>query len=207
MTDFLSSNLTGQGTIAERIAIQTSCNPFNQPAAAKVGRQLSRPSITPWKIHPLGTMVPSYSQSGPFVGRKPGYLSFRRVLSVEERLATVDGWLDRALAFLPVGWANFTVLFEELKSLDHSQRFIHATPERQIVDDLVANNAIFVDQEQTSERDSVSHQDVIVPGNLFVKVGDQRVVDLSNTALISRGMSPGQMREMAVDGNTDDFHS
>ncbi|MFN9420978.1 MAG: sialate O-acetylesterase [Pirellula sp.] len=29
---------------------------------------LSRPSITPWKIHPLGTMVPSYSQIATFVG-------------------------------------------------------------------------------------------------------------------------------------------
>jgi hypothetical protein len=29
---------------------------------------LSRPTITPWKIHPLGTMVPSYSQNATFVG-------------------------------------------------------------------------------------------------------------------------------------------
>ena len=29
---------------------------------------LSQPSRTPWKIHPLGTMVPSYSQNATFVG-------------------------------------------------------------------------------------------------------------------------------------------
>jgi hypothetical protein len=29
---------------------------------------LPQPSRTPWKIHPLGTMVPSYSQNATFVG-------------------------------------------------------------------------------------------------------------------------------------------
>jgi len=143
--------------------------------------------VTVWPLYFGSILKPSYC-----------YLSFRSIFSVEERFATVDGWLDRALAFLPVGWADFAILLKELKSLDHSQRFIHAASKRQIVDDLVADNTIFVDQEQTSERDSVSHKDVVVPGNLFVKVGDQRVIDLSDTTLISRRISPGQMREMMI---------
>ena len=52
---------------------------------------------------------------------------------------------------------------EELQGFDHPQGFLDAAAERQIVDDLVADDAALVDQEQPAEGDAAGEQDVVRP--------------------------------------------
>ena len=75
------------------------------------------------------------------------------VFGAEELFAFVDAWFDCPFAFLPVGRADFAVLFEELEGLDHSESFVDRAPQGQIVDDLVADDPFLVDQEQASQVD------------------------------------------------------
>ena len=79
------------------------------------------------------------------------------ILGAEELLAVLDRRLDRPRTLVPVGGADFAVGFDELQGLDHSQGFIHAPAQRQVVDDLMPDDAGLVDQEQAPQGDS-GHQ-------------------------------------------------
>ena len=69
------------------------------------------------------------------------------VFGAEELFAFVHAWFDCPFAFLPVGRADFAVLFEELEGLDHSESFVDRASQGQIVDDLMAYDSILVDQD------------------------------------------------------------
>ena len=127
------------------------------------------------------------------------------VFGAEELFAFVDAWFDCPFAFLPVGRADFAVLFEELEGLDHSESFVDRAPQGQIVDDLVADDPILVDQEQASQGDGVSDEYVVVSGDLFIQIGDQGVLDRSDAPLVTRDVSPGQVGKVAIDRHADDF--
>ncbi len=71
----------------------------------------------------------------------------------------------------------------------------------------MAYDAGFVDQEQATQGDGFTNQDVVVASDLLVEVGDERIIDLTEATLISRRVSPSQVRVVAVDGNADDLNA
>jgi len=65
---------------------------------------------------------------------------------------------DGFVSLMPVGRANVSVLFIELKSINNAQRFVNIASERKVVDNLVADDALPVNQERSAERDAVFAQ-------------------------------------------------
>ena len=56
--------------------------------------------------------------------------------------------IECLLSFLPVGRADLAVFAYELHGIHYAQGFVYRTPDRQVVDQFVAYEAVFVDQEQ-----------------------------------------------------------
>lgn len=75
-------------------------------------------------------------------------LALARILLGKELLAARGRGLDRGGPFLPVRRAEFAVLLEILQGLHHSQGFIDAAAQWQVVDHLVPHDPLLVDQKQ-----------------------------------------------------------
>ncbi len=71
----------------------------------------------------------------------------------------------------------------------------------------MANDARLVDQEKSSEGYCIINQDVVIASNLLVEVGNEWVVDLSETALGTRQVAPGEVGIVAIHRNADNFHA
>ena len=56
------------------------------------------------------------------------------------------------VTFLPIHWANFTVLLKVLESIDHTDTFVDGAAKWHVVNNLVANSASFVDEEEATIR-------------------------------------------------------
>src|SRR3990167_1203501 len=109
------------------------------------------------------------------------------------------------VALLPVGWANFAMLFGELQGIDQTQQLIHIATQRQVIDDLRANNAFGIDQEGTAEGHTIGVLDVIGLADGMVDIGRQGVLDWADAALVHRGVTPGIVGKVRIDGNADHF--
>jgi hypothetical protein len=127
------------------------------------------------------------------------------VFSSEEFFASRNARFDGSFSFFPVGWADFAVGFEVLEGLDHSEGFIDGASERQVIDDLVSDNACFVDEEQAAEGDCIVEQNIVIPGDLLFDVSDKGVVYSADATFGARDVSPSEVGEFAVDRNADDF--
>lgn len=57
------------------------------------------------------------------------------------------------VAFFPVHGADFAVLLEVLEGVDNTQALFDGAAERHIVDDLMADDAILVDEEEATVGD------------------------------------------------------
>jgi hypothetical protein len=98
------------------------------------------------------------------------------------------------------------VLFGELQGIDHAQHFVDVAAERQVIDHLVANDAVLVDQEGAAEGDAGGFElDVVGAADLVLDVGDQRVLHLADATVVDRGVLPGEVGELRVDRDADDF--
>ncbi len=91
----------------------------------------------------------------------------------------------------------------ELQGIDQTQQLVHVAAQRQVVDDLRAHNAFLVDQERATEGHATVGLDVIGLGDLVLGVGRQGVLDGADAALVHRGVAPGVVGEVGVDGNAD----
>ncbi|KAH0533538.1 hypothetical protein FGG08_007682, partial [Glutinoglossum americanum] len=77
-----------------------------------------------------------------------------------------------------------------------------------IVDDRGADHAFGVDQEQAAQRDAgVLDQYAVITGDRLVEVGHERVAQVAQTAVLARGVAPGEVGELAVDRHADDFRA
>ena len=75
---------------------------------------------------------------------------------------------DGFVSLMPVGRANVSVLFIELKSINNAQRFVNIASERKVVDNLVADDALPVNQERSAERDAVFAQYAVCKRDVFI---------------------------------------
>lgn len=109
------------------------------------------------------------------------------------------------VAFLPAEGAYLTILFEVLQSVDNADSLVDAATQRHVIYQTVAHNAVFVDKEQAAVGYFIAIlcQYIVGCGNLFIDVGDKWVSYPLNTALITRGVGPGPVAELAVGGATD----
>ncbi|MBF8270952.1 MAG: signal peptide protein [Magnetococcales bacterium] len=119
---------------------------------------------------------------------------------------SVDGRFHGGFVLVPAGGADIAVDFGELKGIHHAQHFVDVAPQRQVVDHLMAHDARFVDEEGTPQSDTWSEVKVVVFGDVFGNVGDERILDIADAAVLDRGVFPGQVGEVGVNGDADDFN-
>lgn len=119
----------------------------------------------------------------------------------EVLLGGVDGWLDGLRASLPVGRANLTVLLGELESLNQSQGLVHGSTDRQVVDGDLSQGSLRVNQEDTSQGNTLLlDQDTVVLGQGVVGVSNQWNVDWAQATVLSGDVGPGQQGVLGVGG-------
>ena len=94
----------------------------------------------------------------------------------------------------------------ELQRVDHAQHLVDVAPERQVVDHLMADDAVAVDQEGAAEGDAGGVEfDVVGATDFVLDVGDERIADLPDAALVHGRVLPRQMGEFRVDRHADDL--
>lgn len=79
-----------------------------------------------------------------FYANKKNTLNNFLSVFIEILLWCLGIWLDRGgiVVWMPIGWTNFSVLFDKLECLHQSQRFVYRSSNRQIVDCLLTNNTL-----------------------------------------------------------------
>lgn len=80
----------------------------------------------------------------------------------------------------------------ELESLDQTQSFIHGATNWQIVDSRLAQNAVWIDQEQTTESDAgFLDQNIVAFGDLVISIRDQSQRQVfAQTTFFARSVDP-----------------
>src|SRR5262249_4263315 len=90
--------------------------------------------------------------------------------------------------------------------IDHPQSFIHRTPQRKVIDQLMPDGPLLIDQEKSSISDAVVlFKHMVHTGDLFVDVGNQRVFHSFNASFASGRTQPGKMRKPTVDRASNDL--
>ena len=127
---------------------------------------------------------------------------------------------DGGFAWLPSGGADLSVLVDVLEGLDESESFVDIATRRnrveydfdilpanwEIVNGNLSNDLIRIDDEKTSESDSlILKKNTIVTRDRFGQVGYKRDVHLSETTFFSWSLSPGKMGKVRVNGSCNNF--
>ena len=123
-----------------------------------------------------------------------------------EELFAADGvWLHGLLARSPVSGANLIGMgLHVLEGLQNAQGLINVAAHGQVVDGGVHDHTIGIDDEQAAKGDAFCVVQNVVGGcDLFLEVSNQGIVDVAQAALVTRGLDPGQVAELAVDGNAE----
>lgn len=98
------------------------------------------------------------------------------------------------------------MLIGELERLHQAQRLVHRSSDRQIVHGNLAQILLAIDDEETTEWNAgllVEHS--VITSDLQRLVGQQRDVQVTETALLARLIDPGKMRKVAVGGAANNF--
>ena len=115
------------------------------------------------------------------------------------------GGLHGRLAFLPLGGADVAMLLEELQRVHHADHLVDVAPQRQVIDHLMANDALTINQERTAQGHGVIHQHIVVAGDAFGEIRYHGHLHLADATLCLRGILPGQMGIMGIDAARHDF--
>ncbi|MNY27077.1 hypothetical protein D3C86_1609640 [compost metagenome] len=99
------------------------------------------------------------------------------------------------------------MLFGELQGFDQANHFVYFTTQWQVVHHLVLDNALLVDQEGGTQCHAGFVLDTVGASDLVLDVGHHGELHLANAAILHRGVAPGVVSELRVDGNADDFHA
>ena len=86
-----------------------------------------------------------------------------------------------------------------LNRLEHPQGLVDRTSEGEVVDGRVLNDTLPVDDEQSTEGDSIVRKHIIGGRDLLLEIGDESVVDVTDSTLVPRGLDPGQVAKLRVD--------
>ena len=94
---------------------------------------------------------------------------------------------------MPSGGTDFAVFFNEDKGVNNAQGFVYVASDGQVIDDLMADDAVFIDEKRGAHGDSVIIQNAVIVRYLFCDVGNQRKFYVSDAANVRRHLFPGQM--------------
>ena len=93
-----------------------------------------------------------------------------------------------------------------LEGLQHAEGLINVPANWQVVDGGVHDHAIGIDDEQTAKRNAgFVVEDVVSRRDFLLQVSYEGVGDIAKSALIARGLNPGQVAELAVNGNAENL--
>ena len=134
-------------------------------------------------------------------------LTWRSVHSGEELLASHGIRLHGLLAGSPVGGADLIGMgLHVLECLENAERLVNVTANGEVVDRGVHDHTLGIDDEQAAQRNTfLVVQHVVGASDLFLEISDQRVVDVAETTLVAGCLNPGEVAELAVHGNAEDF--
>ena len=111
------------------------------------------------------------------------------------------------LTGLPVCGTHFIgVRLDVLDGLQHAQRFIYATTEAEVIDGGVLNHPILIYDEQAAKGNACIRVENIVSGaDFFLEIGNQWIVDVTDSAAFTIGLDPSEVRKLAIDRDPEDF--
>lgn len=106
----------------------------------------------------------------------------------EVLLGTLGVRLHGLFARSPVGRANLVgVGLHVLEGLQNAQGFINVPSHRQVVDGGVHDHTVRVDDEQTTQGNTLSLvENVVGRGDFLLQVGNEGIVDIAQATLIAR---------------------
>ncbi len=111
-------------------------------------------------------------------------------------------------SLLPFGWADLTVLVCVLEGLDESQDLLDVAADGKVVEAHVSQDALGVNDEGGTESDAlvttVLNQAVVGLRDILRDVGQQRELKINETAFLKRGLAPLHVRELGVNGATNE---
>ena len=125
----------------------------------------------------------------------------------EVLLGTLGVRLHGLFTRSPVGRANLVgVGLHVLEGLQNAKGFINVPSHRQVVDGGVHDHTVGVDDEQTTQGNTLSLvENVVGRRDFLLQVGNEGIVDIAQATLIARGLDPGQVAELAVHGNAENL--
>lgn len=88
-----------------------------------------------------------------------------------------------AISGLPGGWANLAVLLVELEGLNQSKVLLNISTNSQIVDADVLEDLVVVNNESSSQSDTVLVEHSIALSHLVRIVSKKGILDISNASL------------------------
>jgi len=116
------------------------------------------------------------------------------------------GWLDRISSRVPASRTNFTVLLHELECFDQSQCFVDRSTDGQIVDRDLTHSARRIDDEQTPKRDAdFLQKHAVILRDALRQVSKEGVIHFAEASFTAWKLGPCEMREMRVDGTSQNF--
>lgn len=113
--------------------------------------------------------------------------------------------LHGQISWLPVGWADFTVDFNELESLDETDDLINVAADWKIIDSDLAEVASWVNDEESTQWNTVWQQDTVLVGNSLVEVSHNWDLHVTKSTISTWGVDPGKVSEQGIARGSDDL--
>src|SRR6185369_8614500 len=110
------------------------------------------------------------------------------------------------VTFIPVGRTYLVSMsLDKLKGIYHPQCFRNVAAEGEVIYYRMSHKSLGVDEKEAAQGNSIVEQDAIALGDVLVQVGNQRILDVADSAILQLGVFPSQMGEFRINGNADHF--
>lgn len=107
---------------------------------------------------------------------------------------------------MPVGGADLTVLLSELEGVNETDGLVDGSANGEIVDGDLSDNALGVNDEETTESNAILlNEDAVVLGEGVVGVSDEGNLNLAETAVLAGDIGPGKEGVLRVGGGEEDL--
>jgi hypothetical protein len=118
---------------------------------------------------------------------------------------------DGFVTWLPVSWADLSVLVCKLEGLDESECLVNASSNSIVVYLNRSDLLLWINDEKASQSCSLhwiiflGNQHSIISANVLADICKQWVAKLTKSSLVSWGLGPCQMSEVGVGWNSNNF--
>lgn len=120
-------------------------------------------------------------------------------------------WLDGVSTRGPICRAHFTVLICKFECLQQTESLINGTSHWQVIHCFLTKDTFWRDDKEATKSDTsivtLFNQDLVVLGDGFGDVSDERVLETAKTSFVARGVDPAEVREGRVDAGTEDLYA